>query len=308
MTATWSLLGVTGTPSDGVVTVAVTAADPAGNVSGASDDIIADNTAPTPLTGLAAGPGHKKVDLSWDDPTGNDTYFDGLVIRYAAWGDYPIYAPPEPDYPADQTAGDGEAFDGAGTSATHAFVDDDRDIYYYAGFVYDVARNYSPVEGGGGHQARSTNYWLGDVSDGIYGQYDGFVDVADVTALGSTYYLCRGDPGFKDEVDIGPTHDDSRLGIPIPDGCVDFDDLMMMAMNFGIVTPLHPGAMKFWTVMHYLQSLLPVRLTEQKKLFELFGEPASLALSLAVICGASLVFTLFCSLLFQFRECLYKEA
>ena len=82
--------------------------------------------------------------------------------------------------------------------------------------------------------------------------------------------------------------------------------ILLLAWESGL--PYLPGTLKFWTVMHYLQSLLPVRLTEQKKLFELLGEPATPALSLGVIFGASLGFAIFCSLLFQFRECLYKEA
>ncbi len=241
-TAVWDLTGVTCSPSDGTIAVAVTATDPVGSVTASSDDIIADNTAPSPLTGLAALPGHRLVDLNWDDPTGNDIYFDGIVIRFVAWGDYPTYATPGPDYPANPNAGDGEAFNGTGTGAAHSFSTDDRDIYYYAGFVYDVARNYSGTEVGGGNQARSTNYWLGDVSDGVYGQYDGFVDVADITVLGSTYLLCSIDPGFKDEVDIGPTHDNSRIGIPTPDTCIDFEDLMIMAMNFSQVAPLKTPA------------------------------------------------------------------
>jgi len=66
--------------------------------------------------------------------------------------------------------------------------------------------------------------------------------VADITVLGSTYLLCSVDPGFKDEVDIGPTHDNSRIGIPTPDTCIDFEDLMIMAMNFSQVAPLKSPA------------------------------------------------------------------
>jgi len=71
--------------------------------------------------------------------------------------------------------------------------------------------------------------------------------------------------------------------------------------------PYLPTPLKLWTVMHYLHSLLPERLTEQRPLFELLGEPASVALSLGVIGGVSAVFIVLCTLLFQLRECTYTE-
>jgi hypothetical protein len=40
------------------------------------------------------------------------------------------------------------------------------------------------------------------------------------------------------EADVGPTHDRSRTGIPTTDGAVDFEDLMVVAMNFNLVTPM----------------------------------------------------------------------
>ena len=71
--------------------------------------------------------------------------------------------------------------------------------------------------------------------------------------------------------------------------------------------PYLPSAAKYWTIMHYLQSLLPERLTEQRKLFELLGEPAATWLCLAVIGGVSVVFIALCFVISSFQECLYGE-
>ena len=81
--------------------------------------------------------------------------------------------------------------------------------------------------------------------------------------------------------------------------------LLLLAWESGL--PYLPSALKMWTVMHYLHSLLPVRLDEQKRLFELLGEPASVGLSLAVIIGVSLVMVAVSSGVFYFKECLYGE-
>ncbi|MDO8834679.1 MAG: FlgD immunoglobulin-like domain containing protein, partial [Vicinamibacterales bacterium] len=239
--ATWTVASAACNPANGTVTVTVTGTDPLGNSANSNDTIIADNVAPTPVTGLTASPGHKKINLAWTDAAGQDTYYAGVVIRYAKWNDYANYGSQPtptlaPAYPADKAAGDGTAFDGTGAAAIHAFTPDNRDIYYYSAFVYDIARNYSTVSGGG--RDRATNYWLGDVSDGDYGEYDGYVDVGDYTALASTYGLIENAGGWKDQCDVGPTDDHSRVGIPLPDDQVQFEDLMIFAMNAGLVSPL----------------------------------------------------------------------
>jgi hypothetical protein len=84
-----------------------------------------------------------------------------------------------------------------------------------------------------------------------------------------------------------------------------FYALILLAWEAGL--PYLPSTLKLWTVMYYLHSLLPERLTEQRKLFELLGEPASVGVSILVVGFVSLVFIGICMALFQFRECLYKE-
>ena len=239
--ATWTaaLANVTLT-TDGLQSVTVTATDWLGNSASDSDGIIVDNTLPGNVTGFAAAPAHEEGILSWTDPTvpSLDTNYYGIVVQYDAWGDYPFYATSAPAYPASHTAGDGGAFDGTGavTGAVHVIVP--RDIHYYSAFAYDWALNYGGVDAGG--QDRCTNYWLGDVATtlGVPG-YNGLVNPADIDQLGGAYAIVS-PTGTNAECNVGPTDDHSRVGIPLPhDGgtaVVDFEDLMIFSMNYGVVS------------------------------------------------------------------------
>ncbi len=210
----------------------VTAEDGLGNTGTGSDAIIVDNTLPGSVEGFAAAPGHQKVHLSWSDASGKDTNYYGVLVRYDAWGDYPEYEPPAPAYPASYTAGDGEAFTGTGTVATHVIVP--PDIHYYSAFVYDLALNYGPVTSAG--QDRATNYWLGDVAIGL--RRVGLRRARDATRHqlpGGQYG--QAPTGLFNRCDVGPSDDHSRLGIPLPNDFINFEDLMMFAMNYGVVSP-----------------------------------------------------------------------
>ena len=125
-----------------------------------------------------------------------------------------------------------EAF-GLGGTCSGEHVIAARDIYSYTAFAYDQALNYGPAEASA--QGRSTNYLLGDVdaSDGPGGgDYDGDVDVFDISALSSAYWLT---PLVwpENECDVGPTEDGTGWTPPEPDGSVDFEDLMVFSLNYG---------------------------------------------------------------------------
>jgi hypothetical protein len=221
--------------TDGVQSVTVTATDWLGNSTSDSDGIIVDNTAPGTVAGFAAAPAHQEVALSWSDASGADANYYRVLVRYDAWGAYPLYDTSAPAYPAGVTAGDGEAFWGDAGSATHAILP--RDIHYYSAFVYDWALNVGGVDSGG--QDRSTNYWLGDVANtGDSWVADGLVTVHDINKLGGAYAIVN-PAGNNAECNVGPTHDHSRVGIPLPhDGgtaVVNFEDLMIFSMNYGVV-------------------------------------------------------------------------
>lgn len=232
--ATWTVASAACTPADGTVTVTVTATDASTNTANGSDDITADNTAPTPLSGLMVLPGHEQLHLSWTDITGNDANPLGVEFRYAVWGDYPVYDTAAPSYPVDHLDATLAVQVTSGAAADWPVVG--RDIYYLAGFVYDMVLQYGPA--GAGNQGRATNYWLGDV-DGPSG-VDGIVDVAyDITRLGNTYGLLDTDGGYDVLCDVGPTDTGSPRGVPLPnnDHEIAFEDMMVFALNYSVVTP-----------------------------------------------------------------------
>jgi nitrous oxidase accessory protein NosD len=243
--ATWTaaLANVTLT-ADGSKTVTVTATDDLGNSGSGSDAILADNTPPGAITGFDTAPHHERVSMTWANPSGLDTYYYGVLVRYDGGGDYPEYATLGV-YPADETAGDGNAYNQTGvvTGGDHNIIS--RDIYYYTAFAYDWALNYGPAASSA--RDRATNYWLGDVSDDLSpgGPYDGRVDVFDFNQLSAHYweFSPTSPPGAPfNECDVGPTDNGSRLGIPEPDDYVDFEDLMVFALNYNVVSPTGKAA------------------------------------------------------------------
>jgi hypothetical protein len=241
--AVWNAWTAAGTPSAGTLTVTVDATDPIGNTAvQGSDDIEADNVKPTAVTGLDAVPGHDKCDLSWT--MGTDDHLAGVTVRRTTVpGDYPQYPAfkaawptneAEALYPATHSAGV-EVYSGLATIATDA--DTTRSIHYYQAFCYDEARNYG--EAAATARDLATNYWLGDVANTMdHWARDGRVTVNDINKLAGQYGTTFPAP-YWDRCDVGPTvhPTGSRLGVPKPDRSIQFEDLMMFAMNYGAVAP-----------------------------------------------------------------------
>jgi hypothetical protein len=235
----WDLPGFGGL-SEGSHTVYFRVKDDAGNWNGEgapqpdtySWSFIKDTTPPAAPTDFAAAPGNNKVHLTWTNPTG-DASFEGVEIRVVGWGDYPQYGTPgpsAPSYPADETEGALVT-----QTALEAYDDDPRtprDIYYYAAFAYDCAGNYSA--GTPTSRDRATSYWLGDMYPATVG--DGTIQIQDLAVFSVTFGQVQGGPAWNAEGDFGPTDDYSRFGIPEPDDAVDFEDLMIFAMNYGNVS------------------------------------------------------------------------
>lgn len=230
---TWTLASATGM-GDGPVAATVTCVDGQSQTAVLADDITADNTAPAQLSGLAAAPGHEQIHLLWDDPAADGgSPLQGVTLRAATWGGYPHYVGAFPDGPAAVDAGlEVNAAPVFGGALDWAVVP--RDVYALSGFVTDLVGNISPVS----DTARATNYWLGD-TDG-----DGYVTVVpDVHDLGNTYGLEYGETGYDGNCDVGPVEGFMGRGIPNPQSgddpfTVEFEDLMVFAMNFGEVNPL----------------------------------------------------------------------
>jgi hypothetical protein len=230
----WALPGFAGL-IEGTHTVYFRVSDMAGNWNGEGMPdtytwaFVKDTIAPAFPTDFTAMPGNQKIHLSWTNPTG-DVSFVGVEVRRVGWRDYPQYAGGGPAYPANPTVGD-PVVQTAGNS-----YDDDpllhpatpRDIYYYTAFAYDCAGNYSVYDVAASD--RATNYWLGDIDS------TGTVATPDLITFSGTYGTIDGGAGFVAEADFGPTDDWSRFGIPLPDDAIQFEDLMIFAMNYGNVT------------------------------------------------------------------------
>jgi parallel beta-helix repeat protein len=248
--ATWTVSGVSCSPADGTITVNVLARDVAGNEGTGSDDIIADNTAPTAATALVAKTvtpgGHNKVSLSWT--AGSDASpgtYKGVLIRYNQWN-YPTYpAGSTPTYPATPTTGvDGFLVSAPAVVGTHTTTNATRNVYYYSVFAVDWAGNYAALDGTG--TDRSASYYRGDVGSGagvIPGDgYDGQVSFSDLMMF-SLLYFQTSPTGTDAEADFAPTEANKtygarhQFGIPRPDAKIDFEDLMIFAMNYMNVAP-----------------------------------------------------------------------
>ena len=238
--AEWTVtLGdVTCDPQNDPVWVYVDATDPIGNTATqGKDDILSDNIAPSNIVGFDAAPGHNKAVLVWDNPALTDVNFYQVEIQSNAWGDYPTYlVGMTPSFPSDQDDGtDVWEGTGAGHTVTYAGDGSERDIHYYQAFASDWVLHYGPAHADA--RDRCTNYWLGDVvTDATWGTYDGFVGDFDIDKLGGTYFE-SGLAWPDNQCDVGPTFDTSRLEIPLPDDFVGFEDLMIFAMNYGVVAP-----------------------------------------------------------------------
>ena len=190
-----------------------------------------DTTPPASPTNLAAKPGNRKCRLSWTNPSGD---FRGVEIRRNPWANnaYPEYDDSYPTplgYPQNRTSGQ-LAYRGSGTSYqdSNDVAQFPRNVYFYSIFAYDRAGNYSRLSAG--DTARATNYMLGDV-DG-----DGIVYFGDLAIFAGTYDTKEGDGAYLPAFDIGPTASNSSEDIPLTDNKVDFEDLVIFAMNYMVAT------------------------------------------------------------------------
>ncbi|NNE09936.1 MAG: T9SS type A sorting domain-containing protein [Gemmatimonadetes bacterium] len=241
--AAWSfpLFNVVG---EGAHTIEFYAKDDFGNPSAIQSYTFTKDTIDPPAAAMTfSDPDNGRVSLSWTNPVSD---LDHVRVMRKEWsaGSYPEYPQPADGYPLDTLDG---VLVYSGTA--ESFVDTlaPRGVYFYRAFTIDCALNVTggaatggaipaPFEAGD----RTTNYWLGDVTQNGGGGYDGFVDFFDLNALSAGYRAYSPSsppvPPF-DELDIAPTDDGSRFGIPIPDDNIDFPDLVIFALNFGEVAP-----------------------------------------------------------------------
>ena len=207
---------------------------------------LVDCIAPGPVANITAAPGHNKVDVAWTHDGIDTATFE---IYRGLWYDTTINNSAYPEYddlvgntiptrPADRAGAiSNTEWVLAGTVAvgtlnfTDTWSDEtNRGVYYYEVFAVDAAGNGSTAAA---DNDRATNYWLGDVPPYI----DGYVAVDDITVLAACFATVDGPAPYNNSCDVGPTDDWSRVGIPLTDNIIDFEDLMVFSMNYNVVGP-----------------------------------------------------------------------
>src|ERR1041385_2784224 len=111
-----------------------------------------------------------------------------------------------------------------------------RDAWSYVVFVKNGTGDVSAVSN---QTAPAPNYALGDVADGVTpGSGDNTVDDLDISLL-VAHYGISGAPIVLAGVtylDVGPTMDLSMNTRPFTDGRIDFEDLVVFATNYHLVS------------------------------------------------------------------------
>jgi len=180
-------------------------------------------------TGNPAG-GTTGTTLSWD-ATANT-----VEIWRAGFGHYPEYSDDGGSVPVAS-----EAYPpGAGWVKTNVTTPGGtdyvaaRDHYYYVAYQKDAFGTWSPASA---MTAGALNYHLGDVSNGVTaGAGDNLVSTPDLSLLGSNYGASGAALAAVAYLDVGPTTTMSVDGLPTTDNIVDFEDLVMFALNYGLVS------------------------------------------------------------------------
>jgi hypothetical protein len=240
--------------------VVLTATAPTGEVDSESLSIVVTNTPGTvaPVTALSASQvtagndssGTTGITITFTPPSGASQ----IEVYRAGFGFYPEFddnggaAPPVPSYPP----GAPWTLTGVTTSG-QTDAPPSRDLWYYVAFARDSCGNVSVVSAQTG---ATLNYHLGDVSDGTPGQGDNLVNTADISALGLHYGMTLAVNDPFNYLDVGPTTTNSVNGRPLTDNVVQFEDLMIYAINYGqVAAPVRrPGAV--------LSSTLTLRVPE----------------------------------------------
>jgi hypothetical protein len=204
-----------------------------------TDSTITITVTVTPIGGLVAAqvksgndPGlTTKIQLDWPAVPSGQT----VEVFRAGFGGYPRYdddgghVPSAPSYPppgpwtlTDVTA--------PGTMDQPPA----RDFYYYVAFVHGAG---GAVSSASNMTAGTLGYFLGDVSDGSTpGQGDNAVNTVDLSLLGAHYGIEGVEAAAYPYLDVGPTTDYSTDALPTTDGVIDFEDLIVFAINIDAVS------------------------------------------------------------------------
>jgi hypothetical protein len=186
-----------------------------------------------------------RIGLTWDaTPVGTT-----VEVWRASFGHYPEYDEAGGAVPAVVPAyppGGPWAQTGVTTSGTNDSPAT-RDFYYYVAYAKDTYGTWSTASN---RTAGTLNYHLGDVSDGFtIGTGNNQVYTEDISLLGAHYGASGPALAPFSYLDVGPTTTFYIDGRPTTDRQLDFEDLVMFAINHNQVsapgTVDGPAAAKF---------------------------------------------------------------
>jgi hypothetical protein len=172
--------------------------------------------------------GRLPLTIAFTQPVGATS----VKVYRAPFGGYPRYddaggsTPSTPSYPP------GAAW--TLTSVTASGQQDDpgaRDQWHYVAFWQNSCGAYSAASN---RPAGVLDYILGDVSDGAtVCAGDNAVGTGDLSVLGAHYGVTLTGAEAYVCADVGPTTDASPNGRPTTDGLLEFEDLLIFALDYG---------------------------------------------------------------------------
>jgi hypothetical protein len=209
-----------------------------------TDTVVPVRVPPEAPGGVVAVADHEVIHLGWSPlPLG----VNEIRVLRTNWGDYPelgstgstVGAPAEiSNYDDALAAGWQPIYSGTGTGVSDSLATG-RDLFLYGAWHFDASNVAST-----GSFVRGLNYRLGDL--GEVGQVDEFdcqiTGPQDLPVFSLAWGTSEGDAGFNPVVDIAPTHDGTRHGIPEPDDVIDFADLVVFSLQYGTDPLAPPGS------------------------------------------------------------------
>lgn len=216
--------------------------------AGGTGFVTLDFTAPSAPTGVTA------TQVTTGNPAGSttgiaisftlaDPTHDGVEIYRSSYGNYPEYddAPGSgvvPTLPPSYPPGAGwtrlSLCYSTNCGATWTDQPLSRDAYYYVCYSIDNSGNWTQQSS---MTTGTLNYHLGDFSDGVAScTGDNHVDAADISALGSSYGALLSPGSSLACLDVGPTSNHRVSGRPLTDNKLNFEDLILSAINFSRVS------------------------------------------------------------------------
>jgi hypothetical protein len=189
-------------------------------------------TAAQVLTGNAAGD-TTGIKVYFTPPTGAASY----KVYRAPFGHYPEYDDAGGVVPTAPTAYPPSApwVETGVTTQGGTDIPPARDFWYYVVYAVNACGD---VSGPSNMTTGTLDYHLGDVTNGyVHGFGDNLVQDEDISELGAHYGITLAHVGDTyNYLDVGPTTTRYVDGRPLTDDKINFEDLVMFAINYGLVS------------------------------------------------------------------------